>query len=71
MSELKHSKILIAYFSRGGEQYSVGNIIEGNTSIIAKIIAGKTGGDLFEIKVTQDNYPKGYTELTKYAQKEK
>ena len=71
MTESKHNKILIAYFSRTGEQYSVGNITEGNTAIIAKIIADKTGGDLFEIKVAQDNYPKGYTELTKYAQKEK
>jgi flavodoxin len=58
MTESKHSKILIAYFSRTGEQYSVGNITEGNTAIIAKIIADKTGGDLFEIKVAQDNFRK-------------
>ena len=64
-------KILIAYFSRTGEQYSVGNITEGNTAIIAKMIANKTGGDLFEIKVKNDNYPKGYTELTEYAKSEK
>ena len=65
------SKSLIVYFSRTGEQYSVGNITEGNTAIIAKMIANKTNGDLFEIKVAQDNYPKGYTELTEYAQQEK
>ena len=35
------------------------------------MIANKTGGDLFEIKVAKDNYPKGYTELTEYAKKEK
>ena len=64
-------KILIAYFSRTGEQYSVGNITEGNTAIVAKIIAEKTGGDLFEIKVAKDNYPNGYSALTKYAQQEK
>lgn len=64
-------KILIAFFSRTGEQYSVGNIKEGNTAVIAKMIANKTGGDLFEIKVAKDNYPKGYTELTEYAKKEK
>ena len=51
-------KVLVAYFSRTGEQYSVGNITEGNTAIIAKMIAAKTGGDLFEIKVAKDNYPK-------------
>ena len=66
-----NKKVLVAYFSRTGEQYSVGNITEGNTAIIAKMIANKTGGDLFEIKVVNDNYPKGYTELTEYAQKEK
>ena len=45
-----NKKILIAYFSRTGEQYGVGNIKEGNTAIIAKILSEKTGGDLFEIK---------------------
>ncbi len=66
-----NKKILVAFFSRTGEQYSVGNIKEGNTAIIAKMIADKTGADLFEIKVTQDNYPAGYDELTKYAKIEK
>ena len=65
------SKSLIVYFSRTGEQYSVGNITEGNTAIIAQMIANKTGGDLFEIKVAQDNYPKGYMALTEYAKSEK
>lgn len=64
-------KVLVVYFSRTGEQYSVGNITEGNTAIIAKMIADKTGGDLFEIKVVNDNYPKGYMDLTEYAKKEK
>jgi len=63
-------KVLVAYFSRIGEQYGVGNISEGNTAIVAKIIAEKTGGDLFEIKVVNDKYPKGYNELTEYAKKE-
>ena len=67
----KNRKVLVAYFSRTGEQYSVGNISEGNTAIIAKMIAAKTGGDLFEIKVAKDNYPKGYTALTEYAKEEK
>lgn len=66
-----NKKVLIAYFSRTGEQYSVGNITEGNTAILAKMIADKTGGELFEIKVANDNYPKDYTELTEYAQQEK
>ncbi len=65
----KH-KVLVAYFSRTGEQYSVGNIAEGNTAIVAKIISNKLNGNLFEIKVAEDNYPKGYMELTEYAKKE-
>lgn len=62
-----NKKVLVAYFSRIGEQYSVGNISEGNTAIVAKIISDKTNGDLFEIKVANDNYPKGYAELTEFA----
>jgi flavodoxin len=65
------SKTLIAYFSRVGEQYSVGNITKGNTAIVAEIIAEKTGGDLFEIKVVNDNYPNEYTPLIQFAKKEK
>lgn len=65
------SKTLIAYFSRTGEQYSVGNIKEGNTKKLAKIIADKTDGDLFEIKVVTDNYPNDYINLTAFAKKEK
>ena len=63
--------ILIAYFSRTGEQYSVGNITEGNTAIIAKMIADKTNGDLFEIKVKEDNYPNTYIPLIQFAKNEK
>ena len=70
MANAANHKVLVAYFSRTGEQYSVGNITEGNTAIVAKIIANKLNGDLFEIKVKNDNYPKGYTELTEYAKKE-
>ena len=64
-------KSLVVYFSRTGEQYSVGNIKEGNTAIIAKMIADKTSADLFEIKLANDTYPASYTALTKVAQQEK
>lgn len=67
----KNKKILVAYFSRTGEQYAVGNVSVGNTAMIAKMIADKTGGDLFEIKVKNDNYPNTYDALTHYAQAEK
>ena len=72
MAEVKtNQKVLVVYFSRTGEQYSVGNISEGNTAIIAKMIANKTNGNLFEIKVVNDNYPQGYMALTRYAKTEK
>lgn len=69
-TDYSDKKVLVAYFSRTGEQYSVGNITEGNTAIVAKIIAEKTDGDLFEIQVVDDNYPTTYKELTEYAEKE-
>ena len=57
----QNNKVLVVYFSRTGEQYSVGNIKEGNTAIVAKMIADKTGADLFEIKLANDTYPASYT----------
>lgn len=67
----QNSKILVAYFSRNGEQYHVGIIEKGNTAIIAEMIAKLLNADLFEIKPAKDIYPKTYTELTQIAQKEK
>ena len=64
-------KVLVVYFSRTGEQYSVGNITEGNTAIVAKMIAEKTNADLFEIKLRNDTYPSGYKSLTETALSEK
>ena len=64
------NKILVAYFSRTGEEYSVGNISKGNTKIVAEIIAQKTGGELFEIKPVK-NYPTDYKECTQVASREK
>ena len=43
------SKSLVVYFSRTDENYGVGTISEGNTAILAKMIASKTGSDIFEI----------------------
>ena len=50
------SKSLVLYFSLAGEQYAVGNIKEGNTAIIAKMIAEQTGADIFELE-TAAAYP--------------
>lgn len=64
------SSILVVYFSRTGEQYTVGVIDEGNTAIVAKMIAEKTGADTFEILPETDYYPYTYAELTDVAKKE-
>lgn len=69
--DMNGKKILVVYFSKTGEQYSVGNIKEGNTAIIAKMVAEKTKADLFEIKVKNDNYPTEYKALTEIALAEK
>ena len=61
--------VLIAYFSRTGENYGVGYIEKGNTSIVADIIAEQTGGDLFEIR-TLSAYPDNYDEATELAKQE-
>ena len=65
------SKNLVVYFSRIHEQYAVGEITEGNTAILAKMIAAKTGADIFEVKLKEDTYPTTYKELTEVALKEK
>lgn len=68
----KETKILVAYFSHKGQNYSNGNIIDlkkGNTEVIAEMIARETHGNLFEIKPATD-YPFIYNECIKEAKKE-
>ena len=69
-SDSEGSRILVVYFSRTGEQYTVGVIDHGNTAIIAEMIADETGADLFEILPEDDHYPMTYAELTDVAKKE-
>ncbi len=63
-------KILVAFFSRTGENYGVGVIEKGNTHIIADMIADKMNADTFEI-VRVTPYPEAYRECTDEAQAEK
>ena len=63
-------KILIAYFSRADENTRVGVIEEGNTKILAEMLKGMTGADIFEIKPV-NAYPKAYQETTDVAKQEK
>jgi len=67
-----NKKCLVAYYSRKGQNYVNGNIINlpvGNTEKIANMIRELTEGDLFEIK-TIKSYPKDYMETTRVAQDE-
>ena len=63
------SNMLVVYFSLAGEQYGVGVIEEGNTSIIAHMIAEQTGADLFEIEAATP-YPTSHSELLDVSRKE-
>ena len=75
-------RILVAYLSRAGENYNVGEtregsasaayagyIEKGNTAIMAALIAELTGGDLFEIS-TVTPYPEDYASMLRVAQEE-
>ena len=64
------SRILVVYFSRTGEQYSVGVIEKGNTAIVADMIAAATGADIYELLPADDYYPMTYKELTDIALQE-
>ncbi len=61
--------ILVAFFSHTGENYNVGFIEKGNTHIIADMIAGETGADIFEIR-TVNTYPDSYKECLDVAKQE-
>jgi len=69
---MARSKSLSVYFSRKGNNYLDGSIVNlpiGNTEVIARKIQGLTGSDLFHIR-TVTPYPEDYTETTRVAQDE-
>lgn len=68
--EVPTGNILIAFFSRADESYSVGNIEKGNTHILAEMIAEQTQADMFHIQRSTP-YPAVYRECTAEAQREK
>ena len=72
MTNLKEEKCLIAYFSRAGNNYVSGKIVNlpvGNTKVVADMIREITGGDVFSIDTVQ-SYPRDYTATTNVAKKE-
>lgn len=69
-SSTNESNVLVAYFSRAGENYNVGYVERGNTDILAEMIHDQVGGDLFQIE-TVETYPESYDEMTEIAQAER
>ena len=69
---MSETKRLIAYFSRAGNNYVGGKIMNlpvGNTEVAAKMIQKLTGSDIFRID-TIKAYPADYTETTDVAKQE-
>ena len=62
-------KTLVVYFSRTGENYTVGTISTGNTAIVGDWIAESVGADVFEI-VPETPYPDSYDECLEVATQE-
>lgn len=62
-------KILVVYFSHAGDNYSVGNVKEGNTKLVVDMIIEKTGADRFEI-VAEKSYDMAYGPLCDLAKEE-
>jgi len=69
---MEGKNILIAYFSRKGNNYVDGEIVNlpiGNTEVIAKMILQATNGDVFRIETVKP-YPLECKETTDVAGKE-
>lgn len=66
---LVNKKCLIAYYSRRGQNYLDGVIVDlstGNTEVIAGMIQKITGADIFHIETVKP-YPVDYNETVKLA----
>ena len=69
-ADFADKRVLVAFFSRTGENFEVGYIEKGNTHIIADQIADITHADkIFEIQTVKP-YPADYQEMTKIAKEE-
>ena len=66
------TKSLVIYYSRRGQNYVNGDIVDlpvGNTEVIVDYIKELTGADTFEVE-TVEEYPVDYMETTEVAQEE-
>ena len=67
-----NKNILVAYFSRKGQNYVNGKIVNlsiGNTEVVANMIQKITGSGIFQIESVK-TYPADYTEATEVAKAE-
>lgn len=64
-----NGKILIAYFSRAGENWQVGVVEQGNTAVMASYMKECTGADVFEI-VPEIPYTSNYMDMIEVARQE-
>jgi len=72
MEKMNSTNILIAFYSRAGNNYVAGKIVNlpvGNTKVAAQTIQNLVGGDLFQIE-TVAPYPADYHQTTDVAKKE-
>lgn len=72
MINFNEKKCLIAYYSRKGNNYVSGKIVNlpvGNTKVVGDMIREMTGGNVFQIDTVKP-YPKDYTATTNVAKKE-
>ena len=67
--QIDESKALIIYFSRAGENYSVGTVDKGNTELIVDYLTEVTKIKSFKI-VPETEYPINYDETVKLVKKE-
>lgn len=69
-SDAAAANAIVIYFSRAGENYGVGVVEQGNTAVLAEMVAARTGSELFEISPIIA-YPEGYDECCDVALEEK
>lgn len=70
--DFNDKKVLVVYFSRAGKNYFEGritNLSVGNTEQLAKLIAQKTGGELFKVERAEE-YAADYYRCTEQAKQE-
>ncbi len=69
VEKVNYQKAIVIYFSRAGENYSVGRVDVGNTAMMASYIIDYLKCDSFEI-LPKEPYSDSYDEAKKRANKE-